>query len=142
LGGSPNSDEGHTLWYSLYVRTLWSKGKGRDLKSRSDEQAPKPEASPAKGRAARATGGTNTESSLCAIGGFNFILFWNFNRNQTENDRYGQKSNFWLLAKCLKIYSFFAFAFKVCKKCNKDPKIFSLSYGHLFNPASTNLKSA
>ncbi len=21
---SPNSDEGHTLWYSLYVRTLWS----------------------------------------------------------------------------------------------------------------------
>ncbi len=20
---SPNSDEGHTLWYSLYVRTLW-----------------------------------------------------------------------------------------------------------------------
>ena len=21
-GGSPNSDEGHTLWYSLYVRTL------------------------------------------------------------------------------------------------------------------------
>jgi hypothetical protein len=24
VGGSPNSDEGHTLWYSLYVRTLWS----------------------------------------------------------------------------------------------------------------------
>ncbi len=23
LGGSPISDEGHTLWYSLYVRTLW-----------------------------------------------------------------------------------------------------------------------
>jgi hypothetical protein len=22
--GSPNSDEGHTLWYSLYVRTLWT----------------------------------------------------------------------------------------------------------------------
>jgi hypothetical protein len=22
VGGSPNSDEGHTLWYSLYVRTL------------------------------------------------------------------------------------------------------------------------
>ena len=22
---SPNSDEGHTLWYSLYVRTLWFK---------------------------------------------------------------------------------------------------------------------
>jgi hypothetical protein len=25
-GGSPSSDEGHTLWYSLYVRTLWSAG--------------------------------------------------------------------------------------------------------------------
>jgi hypothetical protein len=25
VGGSPNSDEGHTLWYSLYVRTLWKK---------------------------------------------------------------------------------------------------------------------
>jgi hypothetical protein len=24
VGGSPNFDEGHTLWYSLYVRTLWS----------------------------------------------------------------------------------------------------------------------
>jgi hypothetical protein len=24
VGGSPNSDEGHTLWYSLYVRTLCS----------------------------------------------------------------------------------------------------------------------
>jgi hypothetical protein len=23
VGGSPDSDEGHTLWYSLYVRTLW-----------------------------------------------------------------------------------------------------------------------
>jgi hypothetical protein len=26
VGGSPNSDEGHTLWYSLYVRTLWGRG--------------------------------------------------------------------------------------------------------------------
>jgi hypothetical protein len=24
VGGSPNSDEEHTLWYSLYVRTLWA----------------------------------------------------------------------------------------------------------------------
>ncbi len=24
---SPNSDEGHTLWYSLYVRTLWLRVK-------------------------------------------------------------------------------------------------------------------
>jgi hypothetical protein len=27
-----------------------------------------------------------------------------------------------LFAKCLKMYSFFAFAFKVCKKCYYDPK--------------------
>jgi hypothetical protein len=26
---SPNSDEGHTLWYSLYVRTLWQNATGR-----------------------------------------------------------------------------------------------------------------
>jgi hypothetical protein len=29
VGGSPNSDKGHTLWYSLYVRTLWA---GRNLR--------------------------------------------------------------------------------------------------------------
>jgi hypothetical protein len=26
---SPNSDEGHTLWYSLYVRTLWQRAMAR-----------------------------------------------------------------------------------------------------------------
>jgi hypothetical protein len=46
------------------------------------------------------------------LGGFNFILFfWNFNRNHTEIDRYWQKNNFLIFAKCLKMYSFFAFAF-------------------------------
>ncbi len=31
-------------------------------------------------------------------GGFNFILFWNFNRNHTENDRYiGKKITFYFL---------------------------------------------
>ncbi len=44
------------------------------------------------------------------------------NVNQTENVRYWQKNNFLLFAKCLKMYSFFAFAFKVCKKCYYDPK--------------------
>jgi hypothetical protein len=39
------------------------------------------------------------------LGGFNFILFWNFNRYQTENDRYLQKNYFLLFAKCLKMYS-------------------------------------
>ena len=41
-----------------------------------------------------------------------------------------KKNNFLLLAKCLKIYSFFAFAFKVCKKCYYDPKIFFLENYH------------
>ncbi len=50
----------------------------------------------------------------CRLGGFNFILFWNFNRNQTENDRYWQKNNYLLLA----------FAFIVCKKCCYDPNTF------------------
>ena len=27
---SPNADEGHTLWYSLYVRTLWGEVRGID----------------------------------------------------------------------------------------------------------------
>ncbi len=50
--------------------------------------------------------------SPCVLGGFNFILFWNFNRNHAENDRYCQKkNNFLLFEKCLKMYSFFAFAF-------------------------------
>jgi hypothetical protein len=33
------------------------------------------------------------------------------NGNQTENDIYLEKNNFLLFAKCLKMYSFFAFAF-------------------------------
>ncbi len=36
-------------------------------------------------------------------------FFWNFNRNHSENDRYWQKNNFLLFAKCLKMYSFFRF---------------------------------
>jgi hypothetical protein len=43
---------------------------------------------------------------ICTVGGFNFIIFGNFNRNQTENDRYWQKNNFLLFAKCLKMFSF------------------------------------
>ncbi len=29
----PNSNEGHTLWYSLYVRTLWEKYNGLALRN-------------------------------------------------------------------------------------------------------------
>ncbi len=48
------------------------------------------------------------------------------NGNQTENDRNWHKNNFLLFAKCLKMYSFFTFAFKVSKKCHYDPKNFIL----------------
>ena len=44
-----------------------------------------------------------------------------------ENDRYGQKNNFLLFATCLKMYSFFAFAFKVSKSV-MTPKIFHRKY--------------
>ncbi len=47
------------------------------------------------------------KKKIYILGGFNFILFWNFNRNHTENDRYWQKNSFLLFAKCLKMYSFF-----------------------------------
>jgi hypothetical protein len=44
------------------------------------------------------------------------------NENQKEIDTYCQKNNFLHFAKCLKMYSFFAFVFKVCKKCYFDHK--------------------
>ncbi len=50
-----------------------------------------------------------------------------------EIDRYWEKNNFLLFAKCLKMYSFFAFTFKDCKKCYYDPKNFFLEkyqYGY------------
>ncbi len=46
------------------------------------------------------------------------------NGNQTENDRYRQNNNFLLLAKCLEMYSVFAFAFKAGKKWYYEPKKF------------------
>ncbi len=66
-----------------------------------------------------------TRGMLCyhMLGGFNFILFWNFNRSKTENDRYWQKKLFTLLQNVWKCTVFFAFPFKVCKKCYYDPKI-------------------
>jgi hypothetical protein len=42
--------------------------------------------------------------------------------NQTENDRYWQKITFYFLQNVSKCTVFFAFAFKVCKKCYYDPK--------------------
>jgi hypothetical protein len=48
------------------------------------------------------------------------------NGNQTENDRYWQKNNFLLFAKCLKIYSFFALHLKYAKSANMTQKIFFL----------------
>ncbi len=44
------------------------------------------------------------------------------NGNQTENDRYWRKKNVYFLQNVWKCTVFFAFAFKVCKKCYYDPK--------------------
>ncbi len=48
------------------------------------------------------------------------------NGNHTEKDRYWQKITFYFLQNVWKCTVFFAFAFKVCKKCFYDPKIFFL----------------
>jgi hypothetical protein len=54
------------------------------------------------------------------------------NGNHTEKDRYWQKYNFLLFAKCLKMYSFFRICSycKVCKKCYYDPKKIFLEKYH------------
>ncbi len=50
-----------------------------------------------------ATKGFQYQCTICSrwlystLGGFNFILFWNFNRNQTEIIRYCQKITFYFL---------------------------------------------
>ena len=56
--------------------------------------------------------------------GLHFILFWNFNRNHTEIDRYRQKNNFLLFAKCLKMYSFFRICILRLQKVLLWPKNF------------------
>jgi hypothetical protein len=61
------------------------------------------------------------------IGGLNFILFWNFDRNQIENDRYWQKIYIFTFHKLFENVQFFvAFAFKVFKKCYHDQNKFFL----------------
>jgi hypothetical protein len=52
------------------------------------------------------------------------LFFFYFNRNQKENDRYLHKNYVFIVAKCLTMYIFFAFAFKVCKKCQNDHQQF------------------
>jgi hypothetical protein len=72
---------------------------------------------------------TNTDSVMLNDRRLQFYAFLlSFIRNQTKHDRYWQKNNFLLFSKCLKMYSFFAFAFKVCKKCFKGtvPRDFRL----------------
>ncbi len=48
------------------------------------------------------------------------------NGNQTENDRYLEKNNFLLLAKCLKMYNFFSHLhFKIAKSAIMTQNFFS-----------------
>jgi hypothetical protein len=67
--------------------------------------------------------GAYTATTEYILGGFKFILFWNFNRNHTEIDRYWQKNNFLLFAKCLKMYSFFRICILRLQKVLLWPKI-------------------
>ncbi len=55
------------------------------------------------------------------------------NGNHTENDRYWQKNNFLLFAKCLKMYSLFRICILRIQKVHYDPKNFFLEkyqYGY------------
>ncbi len=51
-------------------------------------------------------------------------FFWKFNRNHMENDRYLQKNNFLLFAKCLKMYRFFRICILRLQKVLLWPKHF------------------
>ncbi len=66
-------------------------------------------------------------SSICSRG----LQCFKLNGNQTENDRYWQKNNFYFLQNVWKCTVFFAFAFKVYKKCYYDTKNFcTAKYQH------------
>ncbi len=49
------------------------------------------------------------------------------NGNHTENDRYCQKNNFLLFAKCLKLYSFLHLHFKIAKSAIMTQNFFFLN---------------
>ncbi len=54
----------------------------------------------------------------CTLGASVLFLFWNFNGNQTGNNRYciGKTVGFYFLQFVLKCTVFGAFAYKVCKR--------------------------
>ncbi len=65
--------------------------------------------------------------SICTLGGFNVSNLMGIKRRMID---IGKKLTIYFLqtvfAKCLKMYIFFAFVFKVCKKCYYYPKHFLL----------------
>jgi hypothetical protein len=65
-----------------------------------------------------------------ALAGFNFILFWNFNRITRRMIDIDKKITFYFLQNVWKCTVFFAFAFKVCKKCYYGPENFFLETYH------------
>jgi hypothetical protein len=60
--------------------------------------------------------GISAMGCVYTLGGFNFI-FWGISLGIKRRMTEIRKNYFLLFAKYLKRYSFFAFAFKVCKKC-------------------------
>ncbi len=57
--------------------------------------------------------------NVCTLGGFNVSNLMGIKRRMID---IGKKNNYLLFAKCLKMYNFFAFAFKSFKKCYYDRK--------------------
>ncbi len=60
--------------------------------------------------------------SATLFGASILYYFWNFNRNQTENDRYWQKNYVLIFAKCLKCTVFLHLHLKFAKSAIKTPK--------------------
>ena len=82
------------------------------------------------------------QSYLCPLSIYTRGLqCFKLNGNQTENDWYGEKKTFYFLQNVWKCTVFFAFAFKVCKKCYYDPKkIFLEKYQYWYQMPLKNPK--
>ena len=67
------------------------------------------------------------QNGACVLGGFNVSNLMGIKRRMID---IGKKITFYFLQNVWKFTVFFAFAFKVCKKCYYDPKIFFLEKYH------------
>ncbi len=76
----------------------------------------------------------NTEqmaNNSWTIGGFIFILFWNFNRNHTKKDRYWQKITFYFFIMFKNVQFFSHLHFKIAKSAIMTQTFFFLKNSNL-----------